>query len=760
MNEPPKNIKNENRVEIKATVKIKSTPLVKKSEDNQSNHSSIPENSEELEIELENAIDNKDIKTFKEILSKCWNLLNKESLLYFLNLFIDLYKKGQIYSFKFFQSFLEQIRDPNIILDSNGKKESLLMCFCEISYYKMISILCKKKIELNVNYEDTKKRNALYYLKGGSDDKNIIELLIQKKININHKDNDGNTVLHYILINNPKVELIYNIIDKGKANFMLKNNQNKSCLELIYLNIISKKNVEINIQNQFNSKEIKKLIQLIKNRLSINSGEAITIKNADLMLPQKSQSQNLMKIPSLSFNQKRNNEINKNDEDNLNNIYLSLKKNPSLIIDAQTYYNNCNNNSSSQTIEYFKQINKNKKIFLNYLKNTEIFLSEKAKLTKANLEKKKKELYDKEKELYLINQINYGGLNLIKMNNEMEILNKYQIITKEKGENYDFICKQLTIDLKDYYAYISEKNQQLNKSMYEIYAILGNIVKDCLGNIYKLNIYGSRSNGTSLPWSDIDFVIGLENPRYEVYKPLNLLNRLYQFLSKNNFFIQEIKFIPHTEVPIIKIKTKKEYHELGLDISMELSSHHGQDCVNYIIRKTFEYKPLIHLALALKTIFYKAKINNPYYGGLSSYGIILLILYFLENERKKGKMISNDNIGYIFFELLSFYKDTKNYNVNRPIILNETFNYLDINHLIQNNYSFTIVDPLNPYNNVAKNVRQLNKIINTFETAFKSLSESCECGCHYQHSYCLLEEKCNHNLLNNIFNAVSSNEFI
>ena len=80
--------------------------------------------------------------------------------------------------------------------------------------------------------------------------------------------------------------------------------------------------------------------------------------------------------------------------------------------------------------------------------------------------------------------------------------------------------------------------------------------------------------------------------------------------------------------------------------------------------------------------------------------------------------------------------------------------------MIQNNYSFTIVDPLNPYNNVAKNVRQLNKIINTFETAFKSLSESCECGCHYQHSYCLLEEKSNHNLLNNIFNAVSSNEFI
>ena len=93
------------------------------------------------------------------------------------------------------------------------------------------------------------------------------------------------------------------------------------------------------------------------------------------MLPQKTQSQNLIKIPLLSFNKKNLNEVNKNDEDYLNNIYLSLKKNPSLIIDTQTNYNDkkINNLSTSQTLEYFNQINKNKKSFLNYLKNSEIF---------------------------------------------------------------------------------------------------------------------------------------------------------------------------------------------------------------------------------------------------------------------------------------------------------------------------------------------------------------------------------------------------
>ena len=61
MNEPQKNIKNENLVEIKTNVKFKSSPIVKENTGNQSNHSSIPENSEELEKSIN--------LLFKEILS-------------------------------------------------------------------------------------------------------------------------------------------------------------------------------------------------------------------------------------------------------------------------------------------------------------------------------------------------------------------------------------------------------------------------------------------------------------------------------------------------------------------------------------------------------------------------------------------------------------------------------------------------------------------------------------------------------------------
>ena len=774
----------ENMKDLALTFKSKSKPLTKKE-----NQFSFPENSGELDLKLEECIETKDLKLFKILLSKCWNLLREDSLKNFLFKFIKYYKDGNIYAFPLFLSFIEYIKDPNIILNISGKKESLLMFFCQISKWKMVSFLCQKKIELNVNYEDTMGRNALFYLKGVADDKYIIELLVKKKININHKDKEGNTVLHNALINNANIEFINNLIDIGNANFMIKNKKNVSSLELINLNLISKKtmdnsNIKLNI---FNFQEINKLIQIIKKKLSIPTTPNISQKSNDLNL--SSQIPNFFKIPSISFNKNNLNEINKNNEDVLNNnLYLQLKKNPSLIIDIQTQINDnkINNLSYEKKIEYFKHMNNNKKIFLNFLKNSENYLVEKAKIIKPLLDKNKKELKNKELELQKIiarideidnefkqanirinennykinsitNEINQKQLNLLTMNPELRWLNKYQFIIKDRKKYFSYICNQLTIDLKDYYVYINEKNKQLNIYTDKIFGILTKCIKECLGNEYEVRIYGSRSTGMCLPWSDIDVVITPINNINTFYDPLETLN---QYLDKNATFIESIMYLDKAAVPIIKIQTKKEYNNLGVDISMEMSSHHGQECVNYIKRKADECKPLTAMTFALKTIFYKAKLNEPHTGGLSSYGIILLILYFLNIEKSRGREISINNIGLLFFELLLFYSIRDNLSINKPIILTENIDYTAL-YAMQNNptCTFIIVDPLNPENNVAKNARQLNNILNAFTISIRSLFECCECGCHYQHQYCLTEDKCHHNLLNTIFNAIKRENF-
>ena len=115
---------------------------------------SLPKNTEELKTELKKCMETKDLKFFTEILMKCGNLTKNDLLKFLLQNFIEYYKKGEIYYYSFLNCFLEFIEDPNIILDIKDNKKSILMILCEFSESKMVLSLCKKKINLNVNYED------------------------------------------------------------------------------------------------------------------------------------------------------------------------------------------------------------------------------------------------------------------------------------------------------------------------------------------------------------------------------------------------------------------------------------------------------------------------------------------------------------------------------------------------------------------------------------------------------------------------------
>ena len=73
-------------------------------------------------------------------------------------------------------------------------------------------------------------------------------ILVENKIKVDHKDKEGNTALHHIINNNEKTDLIYKLINIGNANFMIKNKQNESCLDLINTKLISKKNLSQNVK--------------------------------------------------------------------------------------------------------------------------------------------------------------------------------------------------------------------------------------------------------------------------------------------------------------------------------------------------------------------------------------------------------------------------------------------------------------------------------------------------------------------------------
>lgn len=296
--------------------KAPSTPLTKKVEKTPYKK---PTTSEELEKILMKRIEEQKPNDFKTIINNHKDLLNQDIL---NKIFEKIYSQNKMVSSKFFIILSEIIEDPNMLFEIEIEKEnknedenenikkmvniiknqnetknkivqkiSLLHLACELSIKKILENLLGKKIYLNINYEDSSGKNALFYLRGENEDKEIIELLVKKGINIYYKDKSGNTALHNAIINIKNKDLIYNLIDIGNLDLLfIKNNEEKSCLELLYLNWVSKYQIffDENMENKekkpiYNDEERNALIKLIRGKIFdnfiINSKNEIVLDN-------------------------------------------------------------------------------------------------------------------------------------------------------------------------------------------------------------------------------------------------------------------------------------------------------------------------------------------------------------------------------------------------------------------------------------------------------------------------------------------------
>ena len=337
------------------------------------------------------------------------------------------------------------------------------------------------------------------------------------------------------------------------------------------------------------------------------------------------------------------------------------------------------------------------------------------------------------------------------INQNQNYLYKYEHIISQDLKN-EYIYNQLQIDLMDFMAYVHKKNEHLQPILTKLNDLIEESVKNSLGEDYHLRMYGSRATKLCLPWSDIDYVISYNGKI--IFETLKIL---YDYLlGLNDKFYSDMKYIANATIPVLKIFSNNEYHKISLDISLENPEHHGEECVNYIKKKIIEYEVLTPLTFALKNILQKAFLNDPYKGGLSSYGVILLVIHFLNVQQKNGNDISIKSLGKLFYDILYYYG--YEYDITNPIIVENEKNIQKIISIHQFQLmrgEFILIDPLNISNNVARNTRQYQNIKLAFRIGYASIKESCECGCHYQYDEInVKEQECEHNLLNRIFNDV------
>jgi DNA polymerase sigma len=82
--------------------------------------------------------------------------------------------------------------------------------------------------------------------------------------------------------------------------------------------------------------------------------------------------------------------------------------------------------------------------------------------------------------------------------------------------------------------------------------------------------------------------------------------------------------------------------------------HNGLECVSLVSDFLAENELIEPLILVLKQLLKACQLNNPYFGGLSSYALFLMIVSFLQiNEPVRE--LSRVNLGRILINFLGFY---------------------------------------------------------------------------------------------------------
>ena len=322
---------------------------------------------------------------------------------------------------------------------------------------------------------------------------------------------------------------------------------------------------------------------------------------------------------------------------------------------------------------------------------------------------------------------------------------------KEKFESKmvpdDYIIRSLQKDLEDYQIYIediiSKKTEKIKDILNQLQSVVDEVNPD-----YKVNLYGSYSTGLCLPWSDIDTVITYKEGSYSDLFLSDLNNKLAK-----KPWVKEQKFLDHATVPIIKITTDEKI-DFHIDISLYNEKHFGLKAVELIKKYLNKYKVLKPIILALKTLLKNGSLNDTYKGGLSSYGLTLMIVSFLQSQidNKQYNEESPILLGEMFINVLQHYGiffDYSNYVIlTYPLDYNPENNERDGSFLFHSNpHELIIVDPLNNQNNVAKSTYQFMNIKMGFLIAYMASKEDCECGCHYEilrnkrfseHGHCIL----------------------
>ena len=645
----------------------------------------------------------------------------------------------------------------------------------------------------NINNSDMMKNMINNNISNESNDNSIEIDDTNANVNINANTNINNQKSYSNKKNNNNDDEEKNINKEQNKNIMI--NQEISQNTQMQNQILRENNKDINIYN-INPYKLNKIKNNLYNKL-INKNEIRSNFEIPVEFINKKQKQNMYNM---------NNFIQKKNIPTLNIDLSSKALSLELKLNELREKEKKINNRYKEVVEEVKEISKEKKKQNEKLNNKEKernFISsqiEDNKLKINGLYKEQKDLVDEFPPNKLSDKFykNIPDAQFKKIKFEPPFLDEYYKINT------------LNKDLIDYEKYINYLNAKKKPKIDLILQKIKLSVDEALPG-YDIKFYGAYGAGINLPWSDINIILFNNNNNKE--KNINnnkdgdnitdietttgeksvvstsemtnnltsqesyvsdknnnfdigILNNIFNCLKKYNLVINnELNIIRNESTCYLSLTTKEEFGNIKIYISIDKPNHPGLKRLELIKSFLKEYPPLRPTILVLEKILKEANLNNQNKGGLPFYGLILMVVSFIQNQKDKyNYSFKEENInGTIFYEFLNYYG--LQFDFNKFVIMTYKVNEIN-NPLNDKENQFTlgpnpnikeliILDPIDKKTNVGKPTFQYMNIKMAFLIAFMVIQEDCECGCHYgrayfEHNYISTE----HCFLKRIFNSV------
>ncbi|KAL4510168.1 hypothetical protein ABPG72_010361 [Tetrahymena utriculariae] len=280
------------------------------------------------------------------------------------------------------------------------------------------------------------------------------------------------------------------------------------------------------------------------------------------------------------------------------------------------------------------------------------------------------------------------------------------------------LIPHLNEEIRKFEREVNEYNKRMEPTFDELIKKVEDIIKQQYPNI-KLTKYGSYATKLCLPWSDIDIVVDASGVNDSANS--SFLKTIQVLLKNHSDLVLDIYNVSNTSVPVLKVTCTQKYDFKKLDITILEGKHNGIKCVDLVNNYINAYQHLKSLVLVLKQFLHCLEMNDTYKGGLSSYSLILMLVYFIQYKQNIDDL--PDNEAELLIQFLLFY----GFDEQKPTFIApkkvDSKGQMDMSQQsiqpAMNNYPFQnfqneqkiiIIDPQNYQNNVARSSFNYNKL--------------------------------------------------